>query len=205
MADISSQQWQVSPSTLYTPSRSSCIVKHRNDLIVIGGVDVDDNRLKDVSVINMLTGESVLAGTLSVGTSDSACILHRSTNTLHIFGGREKEDGWQFINLPTVDPTKSPTQNPTLDPTSIPTKIPTTVPTRAPSSDPTEPPSADPTHPPSTDPTHPPSTDPSHPPSTDPTDPPSADSTDPPSSDPTHNPNNIATDVLTVNYTIYIG
>eukprot|EP01083_Nonionella_stella_P001323 3847_1 len=91
MADISSQQWQVSPSTLYTPSRSSCIVKHRNDLIVIGGVDVDDNRLKDVSVINMLTGESVLAGTLSVATYASACIIHRSTNTLYIFGGHNEK------------------------------------------------------------------------------------------------------------------
>eukprot|EP01083_Nonionella_stella_P001324 3849_1 len=67
LADISSQQWQVSPSTLNTPSRGSCIVRHRNDLIVIGGGDIGWDRLKDVNVINTLTGECFVAGTLSIG------------------------------------------------------------------------------------------------------------------------------------------
>eukprot|EP01083_Nonionella_stella_P001325 3850_1 len=67
LADISSQQWQVAPFRLNTPSGGSCIVKHRNELIVIGGRDTDSNRLKDVNVINTLTGECFVAGTLSIG------------------------------------------------------------------------------------------------------------------------------------------
>eukprot|EP01084_Bolivina_argentea_P316621 548874_1 len=85
LTDIASQQWQVVPSTLHTPSYGSCIVKHNTDLIVIGGYDIDTHELKDVNVINTITGECSLAGTLSIGTVYPACIIHRSTDTLYIW------------------------------------------------------------------------------------------------------------------------
>eukprot|EP01083_Nonionella_stella_P300306 1024557_1 len=153
LADISSQQWQVSPSALNTPSVGSCIVKHRNDLIVIGGRDIDWNRLKDVNVINTLTGECFLAGTLSIGTSYPACILHRSTSTLYIFGGYDATDSWQFINLPTVDPTADPTTDPTNSPTQFPSSNPTESPTQNPTQNPSFTPSSQPSLPPTTIPT----------------------------------------------------
>eukprot|EP01083_Nonionella_stella_P168032 566188_1 len=153
LADISSQQWQVSPSALNTPSVGSCIVKHRNDLIVIGGRDIDWNRLKDVNVINTLTGECFLAGTLSIGTSYPACILHRSTSTLYIFGGKDATDSWQFINLPTVDPTADPTTDPTNSPTQFPSSNPTESPTQNPTQNPSFTPSSQPSSFPSLPPT----------------------------------------------------
>eukprot|EP01083_Nonionella_stella_P145678 456977_1 len=160
LADISSQQWQVAPSTLNTPSEGSCIVKHRNDLIVIGGKDIDSNRLKDVNVINTLTGECFLAGTLSIGTSYPACIIHETSNTLYIFGGQDATRSWQFINLPTMGPTVDPTTNPSNSPTQFPTFNPTESPTTNPSSNPTFNPTFNPTQNPSLRPSLPPSSNP---------------------------------------------
>eukprot|EP01083_Nonionella_stella_P145680 456980_1 len=169
LADISSQQWQVAPSTLNTPSEGSCIVKHRNDLIVIGGKDIDSNRLKDVNVINTLTGECFLAGTLSIGASAPACIIHRSTNTLYIFGGEDATDSWQFINLPTVDPTADPTTDPTNSPTQFPSSNPTESPTQNPTQNPSFTPSSQPSFDPSFAPSLQPSSNPSLPPTNSPT------------------------------------
>eukprot|EP01083_Nonionella_stella_P250423 864883_1 len=128
LTDISSQQWQVSLSALNTPSDAICIVKHRNDLIAIGGENINYNPLNDVYVIHTLTGECFLAGTLSTAAGASTCILHSRSNTLYIFGGKNARDSWQFIDLPTVDPTTNPTSLPTQFPTSNP-QFPTSNPT----------------------------------------------------------------------------
>eukprot|EP01083_Nonionella_stella_P085116 235859_1 len=128
-------QWQ-----LATPSATFCIVRHGDDLIVIGGADQPSGTvLNDVNVINTVTGECVLAGTLSIGTDAPACILHQSTirctNILFIFGGFNAQDSWQFINLPTVDSTAVPTQSPSAVPTDstiTPSLYPSIQPTSAP-------------------------------------------------------------------------
>eukprot|EP01083_Nonionella_stella_P085117 235865_1 len=136
LADISSQQWQVATSALNTPSAAFCIVRHNDDLIVIKGADqAAGTVLNDVNVINTVTGECVLAGTLSIGTDAPACILHQSTNILFIFGGFNAQDSWQFINLPTVDSTAVPTQSPSAVPTDstiTPSLYPSIQPTSAP-------------------------------------------------------------------------
>eukprot|EP01084_Bolivina_argentea_P018975 35318_1 len=124
LADMSSQQWHVAPGTIHTPVSANCVAKHNNDLIVVGGYDINTDGVNDVNVINTLTGDCALAGTLSLGTYNPACLIHPNSNTLYIFGGGRDntavDDKWQYINLPTEDPTTAdPTSNPsTVEPTT---------------------------------------------------------------------------------------
>eukprot|EP01083_Nonionella_stella_P225544 801728_1 len=155
LADISSQEWQIITATLNTPSRNLCIVKYMNNLIVIGGYHTDV--INDVIVINPATGDSLLAGTLSFATTGAACILPQSSNKLFIFGGFRVEDSWQFINLPTVDPSAAPTANPSNPPTQNPTFDPTVAPTAKPTRNPTKSPTKNPSFVPTIKPTSQPS------------------------------------------------
>eukprot|EP01083_Nonionella_stella_P146327 460085_1 len=152
LADISSQKWQAAPGTIHTPVSANCVARHNNDLIVVGGYNINTNGVKDVNVINTLTGECALAGTLSLGTYNPACLIHPNSKTLYIFGGGRDNDGvdnkWQYINLPTENPTTAnPTSNPiTLEPTTSnpTTSDPTTLTANPSTSVPTVEPTADP-------------------------------------------------------------
>eukprot|EP01083_Nonionella_stella_P284265 967619_1 len=138
LQNISSQEWQISPSTLNTSSHAICTVKHGNDIIAIGGEEIGLYPINDVNVINTLTGECFLAGTLSVAAGANACIIHPPSNTLYIFGGKN------VYNLPTLDPTNNPTRVPTSLPTVFPTSNPTQLPTQNPTSNPSFEPSLQP-------------------------------------------------------------
>eukprot|EP01083_Nonionella_stella_P201659 737556_1 len=152
---ISSQEWQMTAATINTPSSGLCIVKHRNDLILVGGRYTNDASSNEVNILNTLTGDCYLAGTLSTAARSATCILSQSNNTLYLFGGYSSSwdmTTWQFINLLTLNPTANPsahpislpTQFPTSDtsvspianPSDAPTILPTTSPFRTPTASP---------------------------------------------------------------------
>eukprot|EP01083_Nonionella_stella_P068313 181289_1 len=140
LVDISSQEWQMTAATINTPSSGLCIVKHRNDLILVGGRYTNDASSNEVNILNTLTGDCYLAGTLSTAARSATCILPRSNNTLYLFGGYSSSwdmTTWQFINLLTLNPTANPSAHPISLPTQFPTSDPSVSPTTSPFRTPT--------------------------------------------------------------------
>eukprot|EP01083_Nonionella_stella_P051450 136587_1 len=162
LSNISSQQWQLIPgATLNQASWAFSVVQHNTDLILIGGADKDGKALKDVHLFNTVTGDCDVVGTLATATSGSVSIIHTMSNTLFTFGGFSNFDEWQYINLPT--------ENPTTDPTKVPTQTPTVIPSFAPTADPTIEPTAQPSFDPTALPTYVPTVHPTRTPTVMPT------------------------------------
>eukprot|EP01083_Nonionella_stella_P000763 2197_1 len=138
LKDISSQQWHVSSAKLNTRSGGCGVIKHGTDLIIIGGAESGLNGIEDVNVINTVTGRCDLAGSLNSARFSAAVVLDPISSTLYVFGGGNAMgtvvDSWEFINLPTVDPTHSSTNfttssKPTIAPTLKPSLPPASIPT----------------------------------------------------------------------------
>eukprot|EP01083_Nonionella_stella_P010839 30799_1 len=151
---------------LKSPRKAAQSVIYGTDIYVIGGKDNNNGRVRDINVIDTITGTVSSGDTLVYVTSYASSII--AGNTLYVFGGYSGGDlnTYQYSVLPTKDPTAAPTLPPTDAPTLRPSENPTSQPSDVPTLPPTNKPSHAPTLLPSIIPTLAPSQIPTKRPST---------------------------------------
>eukprot|EP01083_Nonionella_stella_P010838 30798_1 len=167
MEIISSKTWDINwVDTLTSGRKGTRAVLYGTDIYVIGGKDNNNGRVRDINVIDTITGTVSSGDTLVYVTSYASSII--AGNTLYVFGGYSGGDlnTYQYSVLPTKDPTAAPTLPPTDAPTLRPSENPTSQPSDVPTLPPTNKPSHAPTLLPSIIPTLAPSQIPTKRPST---------------------------------------
>eukprot|EP01083_Nonionella_stella_P078721 215573_1 len=146
-------QWIYINGTLSEEVHHSGAVQYGDHILVIGGMRSDNTDINEIHLIDTYTGFVHIVGSLAQSTATTAVII--VNGKLYVFGGTWNPNIYQYVTLPTSQPTQPPTINPTantlhptVNPTLYPTSNPSTVtliPTSSPSFHPTSSPSSYPT------------------------------------------------------------
>eukprot|EP01083_Nonionella_stella_P182298 655581_1 len=110
-------------------------------IYVVGGWGTQDDMEISVDIINTVTDQCLVVDDLNFGVQSAPCITVQ--NTLFVFGGATTltsgdnfivEDRYQYLPLPTFNPTSYPTvpTSSSLYPSKQPTKDPSVTPTKSP-------------------------------------------------------------------------
>eukprot|EP01083_Nonionella_stella_P318975 1168414_1 len=141
MSAISSTSWNYLGCTLQKARDSLRVALYGTDMIYVVGGETLFRAWPSVDIINTVTDECLVADDLNFDVTGAPPIIVQ--NTLFVFGGATTltsgdnfivEDRYQYLPLPTFNPTSYPTvpTSSSLYPSKQPTKDPSVTPTKSP-------------------------------------------------------------------------